>query len=173
MNPASPKRCQHSTSRGQCEDERTTHHTFCPRHAPKDAYVSNYMVPKWQDRIENKSRSKSAKSLQDEVGILRMTLEAILDKCEDSHDLFVHSGPIGDLTQKIDKLVNSTHKLDLELGQLMDKNQAMALGNQITEILTKHISDPVLLTAIATDIGNVLSRSDPSKDSKPTSSHDG
>lgn len=85
-----------------------------------------------------------------------MTLESTLDRCQDGNDLFIHAPTISNLADKIDRLVNSTHKLDLELGQLLDKGQALALADTITKILTNHIQNRELLLTIAAEIGAAI-----------------
>jgi hypothetical protein len=44
-------------------------------------------------------------NLREEVGILRMVLEQLLEKCEQPNDLIIHANKITELTRTIQKLV--------------------------------------------------------------------
>ena len=95
-----------------------------------------YKLEKFQARVEHFKVNPAVKSLRSEIGILRMTLENVINKCRDENDLLMASQKIGDLVMKIDRLVLSAHKLESSMGELLDKMAALNLSNQIIEIIT-------------------------------------
>lgn len=57
---------------------------------------------------------------------------------------------------KIDKLVNSCHRLEQSTGLLLEKQAAMTLGDALVEIISTHIEDEDTIFQIAEDIINKI-----------------
>jgi hypothetical protein len=74
--------------------------------------------------------------LTEEIAILRQIVEEQLNSCEDSNDLILKSGPISDLTVKINTLVNSCNNIDKSLANLIDKEKVVAFAQSIVSIIT-------------------------------------
>lgn len=115
-----------------------------------------YRLQVWQKRLEEFAENDKATSLKSEIGILRVTLEAILNKCEDSTQLLLYSSKISDLTVKIEKLIASSHRIEKALGNLMDKSTALNFGEQVVALVGQHIKDPAVVDAISNGIIDAL-----------------
>lgn len=146
-DPADPKRCQSVVAHGQCPYRAIEGTIHCARHGgtkeaikndKKEAQMYNLVI--WRQKMNELKNSPEAKSLSDEVAILRMTMEAALQKCKDTEDLFLMSSTIGDLAIRIDKVVKSCHVLEQASGQLMDKSKAIAFAGSIVEIVDRTVS---------------------------------
>lgn len=143
-----PLRCQANGDYGQCEYEAVENSKYCPRHkgveearkVDKKA-ATMYQLMVWKKRMEELKASPEAKSLGDEVAILRMTLEAVLDRCKTTEDLFMMSSTIGDLALKVEKVTKSCHILEQSSGQLMDKSKAIAFAGVVVEIVDRTVSN--------------------------------
>lgn len=116
------------------------------------ARVSAYKLGKWQNRMEALSQHENLTSLNDEIGIARMTLEAVIEKCQDPNDAIIHSHRISDMLSKIEKLATSCHKLQKSSGNLLDKGAILQLAGKIIGIIQRHITDPDIIEAIANEI---------------------
>src|SRR5581483_8719356 len=155
-DPADPNRCQGSLkgSGGQCpykaEKKRSDegveleeYTQYCPMHTgisinktrTDEQQKFNYRLGKYQARVERFANSSQVKSLREEIGVTRMLLEEIVLSCKDNTDLIVNSGKIGDLVLKIEKLVVSCHKLELQSGLLLDKTAIINFANTLNEII--------------------------------------
>lgn len=166
VDEADPRRCQATIpTQGQCHLISIEGAKYCIRHggaahqkAEERKQLNNYRVQKYQSRITEKSESGQLKSLRDEIAILRMLIEERLNSCKDSHDLLLYSGPLSDLIMKVDKVVNSCNRLEVNLGVMLDKTQALQFAAEIVDIVGKHIEDVELLAEISDEIATSLSR---------------
>jgi hypothetical protein len=148
---ADPDRCQGIIkSKGQCLNKSLPHSDYCPAHggnkgeeAHEKKQANNYRLQKWKwkVRLGELSESDVIKSLREEIGILRVLMEERLVRIEDPSDLILQSGPISDLVMKIDKVVNSCHKLEGSMGQLLDKSKVIQLANEFIEIISSELPD--------------------------------
>ena len=160
--PQDPNRCQQVTAFGQCTNLKIPGQDFCKVHGCQTRSIEleqnrNYLLTKWQARLEQKTLSPNIKSLRDEIGILRMMLEEQLNRCNDPLDLVLQSAAISDLVLKIEKLVTSCHRLENAMGQLLDKAALLQFASEIITILQAHITDPVVLSTIADQIATSIS----------------
>lgn len=117
--------------------------TYCARHGAnkqlanqESASIRTYQLARWRHRLDQLSDDPKIKSLREEIGILRMSLEAVVDKCKDSEDLFMFSNKIGELVLKIEKLVTSCHRLEAATGQLLDRSAALHFAATVVEIIS-------------------------------------
>lgn len=161
--PEDPRRCQANSSQGQCLLIRCENSEYCPIHGgakkqkalAKQAY-RNYQSEIYRERLDRFAEGAGLKSLRDEIGILRMTVEALLNRCKDDHELIMKSTPLADLVMKINTLVISTHKLDVSLGTMMDKAQATQMMTEVIGVIANHV-DEDKLDAIIEDVQSILS----------------
>lgn len=150
--------CEGSGPEGQCRYVKAHGEKYCPRcmghlkGVRKKEAIRNYRLTKYKARVEEKADSAKIKSLREEVGILRMTLEEIVNRCEEPTDLVIHSGKISDLILKIDKVVTSCHRLEKSSGSLLDKNIIINLVTKIIEIITEEIDNEEVLESISSKI---------------------
>ncbi len=118
----------------------------------KKQLVRNYRLLRYQQRVNEFADNPEIKSLREEIGITRMILEEIINKCRDGDDLLLYSGKIGDIVTKIEKLVVSCHRLEWATGNLLDKSMIINIANNIIVTIGKHIKDPDDLEQISEDI---------------------
>jgi len=154
-----PNRCTARTKHGQCNNKAAEECTVCMVHGGNAQIQSqdkqslrNYQLTRFQARLEKHATSPVLKSLRDEVAILRMMLEDRLNQCQDTTDLLLWSGPIGELVLKIDKVVNSCHKLEASMGQHLDKNQLLAFATNVISIVSNNVPDVKTLESISNQI---------------------
>lgn len=160
-------RCQATNVQGQCRLRAVQLPTgdfasYCAVHggtsqqkAAERESLRNYQLDRWKAKLLSKTNSPDIKSLRDEIGILRVILEERLNKCEDAHDLILQSGPISDMVMKIDRVVNSCHKLEGAMGLLLDKSAILQFAQQVIQILSNHV-DEDLLAVIASEINESI-----------------
>ena len=146
-----PRRCQANNHQGQCKMISVEESKYCPVHggAKKQAKLKkqsfrNYQSELYRRRLDRFADSDGLKSLRDEIGVLRMTVEALLNACKTDADLIMKSTPLADLVMKIEKLVMSSQKMDEKLGVMMDKAEATAMISQVVDIVAKHVTEDKL-----------------------------
>lgn len=151
-----PGRCQSAGGFGQCPFLSVNGTTHCPRHGGtkgiENKVKSMYRLMQWQGRVDEFAGEEGIKSLRDEIGITRMMLEAIVQKCSDGNDMVMQSSKISSMVMSIEKLVSSCHRLEASSGQLLDKSSAINLASQIVVIIGNHIEDADVIDRISADI---------------------
>lgn len=159
VEPDAPDRCQAVHGRGQCRYRRSPDSEYCAMHggnraqaAAQKAVLRQYQLAKWQSTVDNFADEDQVKSLRGEIGIARMLLEAVMNRCKDSGELVLYSGKIGEQIKTIERLVISCHRLESNLGLLLDKPKVLTLAGQIVEIIGRHVKDDDTIAAISSDI---------------------
>jgi hypothetical protein len=153
-----PNRCQGITKTGQCPFKAHEGLLYCKMHAGQSLKklekqeIRNYRLAQWQGRINEFADNDKVKSLREEVGVLRLTLESILDKCKDTQDLLIYAGKICALVLNIEKVVSSCHRLELSTGALLDKTAVVQIAGTIVEIIGRHIRNPDQVSMITSEI---------------------
>ncbi len=161
----SPNRCQSTFSGGQCVYEVIPGTNYCKMHcsgvakAMEQTKIRNYRLQQYQSRINEKADSDSVKNLREEIGILRLILEEVINRCKDDNDLMIYSSKIADLVLKIEKVVTSCHRLETSLGQTLDKTTIMNISTRIINIISEYVSDENTMNNVINDIGKMLQES--------------
>lgn len=150
-------RCQEVTGIGQCKFERVEGSDRCPVHhrhsAVSDRHTANqYRLSYWQRRVDDFADSGEIKSLAGEIGILKMTLENVLNQLDTPALLLVHSNTIGDLVSRIERVTITLNNLEMKTGKMLDKSTLLRLAGDIVEIMTNNIPDPALAEKIGNEI---------------------
>ena len=174
--PDDPNRCQGVGKNGQCHYKAVqlpdgTYGTYCKMHgghkqleSHNNKQIKIYNLGKWQARLEQQAEHCNVKSLRNEIGILRIALEERFSVIHSSTDLILHSGPISDLTMKIEKLVSSCHKLEGSMGQLLDKQAILNFASEVIGVISVALEGSsekeVLMDKIGTGIMQLVGRID-------------
>ena len=166
--PDDPHRCQNVGKRGQCLNLSVDSGNRCMVHGGNKQLQSqelkslnNFRLGKWQAYVEKHKDDPGIKSLRNEIGILRVIMEEQMMKCETSHDLIMMSGQISDLVMKIDRVVNSCHKLEGSMGQLLDKSALLQFASQIIEVISLELEgEDEKMENIANGIIGLFNQSD-------------
>lgn len=149
---------------------------YCPLHlaennvrTKKVTYgkrLDMYRLKTWQSRLDELKGMDEFKSVRDEIGILRITLESVVNSCNTEAEVLINSARISDLADKIHRVVVACHKLEKSTGLLLDKAAAIAMGGRIVEIIASHVNDPAIVEKIAGEIIQVI------QDAEPTNADD-
>lgn len=161
--PDDPHRCQGVGKSGQCPYLAEPDNIYCLRHGGnKKAFhekvkrANLYRLQVWQERLEEFADSDEATTLKSEIAILRVILEQILNKCNNTNELIIYSNKISEVAAKIEKLLTASHRIERNLGQLLDKSAALNFAGQVVGIISQHVSDPEVIDAISNSIIDAL-----------------
>jgi hypothetical protein len=152
-------RCLSSNGNGQCPYHKIPGLQYCPRHGYNSSEAAqatevqrNYRLKRWQNRVNEFADSDNVKNLNEEIGILRMVMEEILNKCEDSTDILLFNHRISDLAVKIEKLVISCDKLEKGMNMVISKRAVLELATNYIQIINNHITDDEILEIISAEM---------------------
>jgi hypothetical protein len=154
-----PNRCQGAAAGGQCLFVAEPGSQYCMIHGGLGAVraaernaLRNYQLTVFGTRAGELRGSRAIKDLRDEIAILRMTLEAKINRFENEGEMILQSGALSELVLKIEKLVTACHKLEKDMGVTIDKSQVIAMAEQIVGVISKHVTDKSLVGLIVDDI---------------------
>ncbi len=106
-----PEQCEAVYAHGQCMHKRVAPSKYCEMHganraaeADEQKRIKMYKLAVYQNRVDEFKDHSKVKSLRDEIGILRMTLETVINRCKDNTDLMIASNKISDLIMKIENM---------------------------------------------------------------------
>lgn len=163
--PADPRRCQGpgDAGQGQCRWLSVEGSDRCAKHGANKQIQSaekkqfhDYLIQKWQVRLDQFAASERVTNLHGELAILRMQIETISNMCENQQDLVLYSQRISDLVMKADKLVNSIDKINNRSGNLLDKGAALSLAGKIVDIIVQEIPDQDAVERVSKGILNLV-----------------
>ena len=162
----SPDRCQAVNTQGQCNNVKVAGCDFCMIHngihqhkKNEEVIKRNYRLTKFRMRAFEFADNPQVKSLREEVGITRMQLEMILEKCKDELDIMLHGERIGKLVSQVQNLVLACQKLEEKSGNMLDKTQLFVICESIVKIIGEHVTDSDALDVIASKIVDCLTKS--------------
>lgn len=168
-----PNRCQAVHPGMQCPfratgdfvDGQWQGSKYCPRHggtsqltAAKREEKRMYLSAKWQEKIGRQVDHPKIKSLAEEVGIIRMTIEAKLESCKDDKDLLMSSHSLVSLVSTVKDLVKIWQHVEERTGQVLDRSTMNVFVSDLLEILMRYIDDPEILQMIGEDIEESLNK---------------
>ena len=153
------ERCEGVVATGPCPYKKAEGQNFCPMHGSNKGRITqnkeikrNYRLQRWQNRVAELAESDQAKDLREEIGILRIVMEEMLNKCEDSTDLLLYAHRISDLAVKIERLVISCDKLENRMGLLLSKQAVLQLANTYVQIINTYVQDTDVIEKISTEM---------------------
>ena len=145
-NPADPRRCQGAAPDGQCWNEAEPGSRYCRCHGGRDhteqENLKGYLLAKAQDRArlaEVSDELEPVKELRDSIALLHMMIERRWNAIKDDGDLLQACGPLNQMLQNMDRLVNSCHKIEQNLGQLLAKHAILALAKRMVAIMVEEL----------------------------------
>lgn len=123
----------------------------------KERRIHDYRLLQYQARVDDFASSERVLSLRGEIGVTRMTLEQLLNRCKDDQDLLLASSRVTMLVQQLQKLVETSARVESKLGQMMDRGTLQALCDSIVQIISDHVENVDILGQIANKVAGAIS----------------
>ncbi len=146
-DPADPTRCKGAAPDGQCQNQAEPDSEYCRCHGGKDLteqkHLQGYLLAKVQDRARLAQLSEEiepVKELRDSIGLLHMMIERRWNAVKDDTELLQACGPLNQMLQNMDRLVNSCHKIEQNLGQLLAKQAILSLAKRMVEVMVEELA---------------------------------
>jgi hypothetical protein len=160
------------TNKGQCIFLAIPPGTYCPIHNGLQAVRSAdkqelYNLNKTEVLIrlqQFRDHPDSAK-LTTELGVLRLTLETLLNKLNDNFELITNSAIITNLINSIEKTLSANFKLEQHMNDLLSLTQVIIMAQSLFNIITQFVKDPDIIETIAQEFEQIL-KNPPDKEVK-------
>ncbi len=142
-----PRRCKGQAPDGQCQSVSATGSEYCTFHnGGRDLTEAEekrgYLLAKVEDRARLASLSdelEPVKELRDAIGLAHMLIEKRYNIIQTEGDLLAACGPLNQLLQTMERLVNSTHRIETNLGELLARNAVITLAKEMVKIVIEEI----------------------------------
>lgn len=145
MQPNDPNRCQWITPVGQCTQQALDHSNFCQLHSQgkkSDAlryyHITNHMVA---DSKLRHNAVEEIKDLREEIALARALIETRLNLARDENELIASMGVLHQYLATVEKLVSACHRMDTNLGNLLNKSSLLNLAQEIVNIIAEELAD--------------------------------
>lgn len=141
-DPADPNRCKGSARDGQCQNFAEPGSDYCRacggRDLQKAKDVRGYLLAKSHEKTRLAQLSddlEPVKELRDAIGLQHMLIEKRYNLIKDDSDLLMACGPLNAMLQTMERLVNSCHRIETNLGQLLARQAILSLAKSMVEIV--------------------------------------
>lgn len=171
VEPDDPHRCQGTAkgSGGQCIFEAVEYpqgvfHRFCTLHDAGNWQIKKakkearrlYDIQRYGDRIKQFVDEGGDVHLDEELGILRMTLEHALNRYGEV-ELITMSGNISNLVRDIRDTLVANNKVKAQMGALMDRATIDRLLDEVMMAVVEHI-DPSKVDVVCQGVAAAVAR---------------
>jgi hypothetical protein len=141
-DPADPDRCKAAAPDGQCQNVVEHGSEYCRKHGGKDHLPAEqkrgFLLAQAHDRARLVSISddlEPVKELRDAIALQHMMIEKRYNLIRDDGDMIQSCGPINQMLQTMERLVNSCHRIETNLGELLARNAVLTLAKEMVEIV--------------------------------------
>lgn len=143
---ADPERCQAVTPLGQCINKASEGNKFCPKHKPQRKEINmplrNYRLAKaeMKEGAERHASSTELKSLREEIALIRTMAERRLNMIDSNADFMTACGQVNTLFLTLEKLINTCHRMEVNVGELLSKAALVEVAKEIGAILNEELA---------------------------------
>lgn len=158
-DPADPERCKGTAKGSQCMMKVVPGTEYCPMHGGRiqenvnnRKELNNLRLTKWRAKLIEQTSSPAILCIRDEIGVARICLQEIMEKCDSANELIIYEPNISRLVMNISKLVDNCFKLETGMGQLLDKAALAVFAGKVIDVICTNIDDEELRKKIAGEI---------------------
>lgn len=157
-----PHRCQSQTEKGQCPFLAVPPTQYCVIHGnhsirkAENDELYEFKRTEVLSRLAKFRQHPDAMKLTTELGVLRLTLEALLNKCTDNYEFVTNSATISNLIGTIERTLTANLKLERHMSTLLSLTQVIQMAQQFFNVITLHIKEPELIETIATEFEKIM-----------------
>lgn len=157
-----PHRCQAQTENGQCPFLAVPPTQYCVIHGnhsirkAENDELYEFKRTEVLDRLAKFRQHPDAMKLTTELGVLRLTLEALLNKCTDNYEFVTNSATISNLIGSIERTLTANLKLEKHMNDLLSLTQVIQMAQQFFNVVTQYIKEPEIIEIIATEFERIM-----------------
>lgn len=158
-----PLRCQAIFRNGQCPYGACQDSKYCVMHGGHSGLLNgkkrathDYKIQLWQDRVDELVDSSHIKNLRGEIGILRMTLEQILNQVKTPAQFPIFSDKIQSVARDLKGLVESCQKIEERNKELLSKTEVFNIADAVIALVSEYITDPDQLAEAGDKLHDII-----------------
>lgn len=162
-----PRVCQRANPTGPCVYEAEPGALYCAMHggsgaalAAKDQELRNYKLNNvLGGRTRELASSPGVKNLNDEIALMRATLETVVNSLDTASAVILHVEKIERLNKGIRDTIEVFQKLQEKNKELLGRDTVLAIFDAIMTKIAERVTDPDVIQALAQDGCEIISKS--------------
>jgi len=128
---------------GQCQNVAEYGSDYCTVHGGRTGMQEaddkrGYLLAKAEDRTRLVGMSdelEPVKELRDLIALQHMLIEKRYNLINSDTDLLTACGPLNQMLQTMERLINSCHRIETNLGELLQRHAVLALAKEMIRII--------------------------------------
>lgn len=132
-------RCEYIRASGPCQNEAVPPSRFCEEHSTTSTKtllnqyrITNHLLG---DTMERHVAADQIKDLRVEMAIIRSLVEKKLNMIENDADAVAAIPTVERAVLAIQKLAETVHKMDVQLGNVLNKQTLIAIAQEIVPVI--------------------------------------
>lgn len=181
MSSTPTVRCQASKGDHQCIEPVVPGTQYCERCGKSRKALSTESIRQYnlasaevRAKFEHFLDQPGLRSLREEIALVRILIERLYNRVEGNDTLLLsNAAQLNQLFLTLERLVKTTHQQEQSLGELLTRDQVVALARQFVEIVIDEIAHFEGYEAVADRIVDRVSGKVLTVESKPVGEEDG
>lgn len=168
---ADPRRCKAPAPDGQCQNVAAHGSDYCETHGGIDHLPAEQKRGFLLAKAEEKTRLAAisdelepVKELRDSIALTHRLIERRYNMVKEDSDLLMACGPLNQLIQTMERLVNSCHRIETNLGELLARHAVLALAKEMVGIVIDELEGiedyEAIIDRITTRLINTIRKAD-------------
>lgn len=137
------RRCKGAAQDGQCQNVAEYGSDYCRVHGGRTNLREledkrGYLLAKAGERVrlvEMADELEPVKELRDLIALQHMLIEKRYNLVKDDTDILTSCGPLNQMLMTMEKLISSCHKIETNLGELLQRHAVLALAKEMVKIV--------------------------------------
>lgn len=129
---------------------------YCNSHRKRKT-DPNYSISLFNEEVYQKKDSHQFSSLKMEVAMLRTLVERTWNQCDSEAELIANSVVFAQLFDKIEKLILSSHKMDVVNETVLSEAGVERLLQSLLDVVLQEVEDPDTLDRISAKLFDIAS----------------
>lgn len=138
-----PRRCKGAAPDGQCQNVAEHGSDYCRAHGGRTDLKEaedkrGYLLAKAGERarlVGMADELEPVKELRDLIALQHMLIEKRYNLIKDDTDILTACGPLNQMLTTMEKLINSCHKIETNLGELLQRHAVLTLAKEMVRIV--------------------------------------
>lgn len=139
---ADPNRCKGAAPDGQCQNKAEHGSDYCRAHNGHSLQEAEekrgYLLAKADERsrlVRLADDLEPVKELRDLISLQHMMIERRYNAITSEGELLAACGPLNQMLLTMERLINSAHRIETNLGELLQRHAVLALAKEMVRIV--------------------------------------
>lgn len=166
VGPDHPQCCKRNNPTSACHYKAEPGSEYCSLHGGSAASAANgrqelrnYKLNSvYAGRAKQLGDSPAIKNLNDEIALLRTTLEVVFNSIKSENEMLLYVDKIEKLVKGVQNAVESLQKLQEKNKELLSRDTVMAIFDGLMDKIVEHIQDPDTIKCLADEGFSIIQK---------------